>query len=207
MSITVLRNSPLYCFEAEDVMRYIQRLLILLALCAATLAAAESPTIEFAPHSERFSLSKTLAVISAINRLGSDNYDVREAASQSLRDIGRGARKLLEAGSRLPDLEISKRCRMLLHEADIMTALFNLRSENEKVRVAAFQILHKEGKAVREPVELSLQSGNTESQFLCRELLRLMQYDDSYGTVFSKDVVGGVHQTHFNPDTTWAPSD
>jgi hypothetical protein len=160
--------------EAEDVMRYVRHLMISLALCAATLAAAESPTIEFAPHSERFSLSTTLAVISAINRLGSDNYDVREAASQSLRDIGRGARKLLEAGSRLPDLEISQRCRQLLHDVDIMTALFNLRSKNEKVRVAAFQILHKEGKAVREQVELSLQSGNTESQFLCRELLRLM---------------------------------
>jgi prepilin-type N-terminal cleavage/methylation domain-containing protein len=27
------------------------------------------------------------------------------------------------------------------------------------------------------------------------------------GTIFQKDVAAGAHQTHFNPDTTWAPSE
>jgi hypothetical protein len=27
------------------------------------------------------------------------------------------------------------------------------------------------------------------------------------GTIFQKDVTAGAHQTHFNPDSTWAPSE
>jgi hypothetical protein len=143
-------------------MRYIKRLLIMLALCAATLVAAESPTIEFAPHSERFSLSTTLAVISAINRLGSEDYKVRESAFQSLKDIGGRARKFLVVGARSPDAETSQRCRELLREIDhaalLLKAVFDLRSENYQVRDAAFLLLKKEGPAARAAIAVGIHS-------------------------------------------------
>jgi hypothetical protein len=90
----------------------------------------------------------------------------------------------------------------------MMLALIDLKSDKFPVREAAFQKLKAAGNSVRSILTLGERSKDEETLHRCRELLRLIDYMDSYeGTIFSKDAGGTTHHTHFNPDTAWAPSE
>jgi hypothetical protein len=70
-------------------------------------APAPAPTV---PSDEK--LAELVA------KLGSDNFDTREEATQTLGDLGRKAIKALEAGLKSEDMEIARRCAELIDKAN-----------------------------------------------------------------------------------------
>jgi hypothetical protein len=71
-----------------------------------------------APTTPPTSTTEEEKVADLVRKLGSDNYDTREEATQALAELGRKVVKALEAGTHSEDMEIVRRCTELLDRAN-----------------------------------------------------------------------------------------
>lgn len=86
------------------------RTLGLALLLPLSLTVAANPAAPVVPSDEK--------LLELVAKLGSDNFDAREEASQTLRELGRKVIKALETGLKSDDQEIARRCAELLERAN-----------------------------------------------------------------------------------------